>query len=149
MKIVYGKWSNNPNGLTPKKIQKKKVLINNTEKRIVYSPALVINGRSFDEVATEPGEAICIVEIDKKYCFVVARELEMQRFIDFYYFNPDQAPGLVDFEDNYLTILGVPVSLKVINAYSVNTKKRLGKILFERELSFDRQVFVENVFLKS
>ncbi len=156
MDILCGRWSNKLNGLSLCEIQNKKVLINNTEKRIVFSPAMAVEGEMSDEIAADPGQVICFADqnIARKYperqsWVVVGYEMEIARWIDFYFYHPHQAPGLVDFVNGGLKIMGVPVGFDVISSYSMTTKAALRKELRNKDLSQEEQKVIDRLFLIS
>ena len=158
MKILFGMWRNDPNGLKPCQIQNRKVFINETDKRIVHSPATALgeNGIITDEVVAEPGQVICYLDQDEKNTesgkgtwVVVGYEIEIARWIDRYFYHPTKAPGLVDVNDFGITIMDVPVSHAVLNSYPYDVKVELRRILKNKDLSSSQRRIVDTMLIIS
>lgn len=170
MNILYGRWSENLNGLSLRKIKNKIILVNNTEERIVLSPMMVTDGKTYDEIAADPGQIICFINKnkdplvdypydtsfnvyrqnnDKESWVVVGYEMEIIRWIDFYFYYPHMAPGLIDITKDGIAIMGVPVGVEILASYSLLVKGKLQEILLNRNISDEEKWRITDMFLTS
>jgi hypothetical protein len=156
LKILYGVMIENQYGLTPRVMRGKKVLVNNTGKRVVHSPAEKINGVMTDEIAVDPGQVMMYVNqasvlpLSEVLSYVVVGyEIEIDRWISHFYYEPHLAPGLVDINIDGLAIMGVPISLEVLKSYPVKTRAELHQALQQRNLNSAQRKVVDTLMIIS
>lgn len=154
LKVLYGVWNPKLNGLKVVDIRGIAVLKNETGQRIIHSPSITTEcaGLESHEIAANPGEMICYVkqQIKPGESFdsrvVIGKEPEMTRWIGYYYFEPQMAPSEVEIREGFLWVMNVPVLVSVFQAYPLNVRQELKRLIGLKDLTEYQQRRVEELF---
>lgn len=153
MKVLYGIWRKDLKGLTEVCIRDIKVLKNETDKTIVYSPSgYLCGGLESQEIVLLPGQVACYTkqavfhDITQVESFVVVgSEPEVRKFVECYFFDPQSAED-IDVCNGVIRLMKVPLSMCVLHNYSDATAAGLFRILKDRGLYKCQQPAIDRFF---
>jgi hypothetical protein len=150
IKSLYGRWEGqNFKGLSGKFVLGVLILVNETDERVVYSESKKYSQGVTDEIAAEPGEAICYVQPGAEYGEVAVGLIpNLVRWLGYYFYDP-HLTNLVSVADGDIAIYGVPVTPKVMKSYSLASKKALLSKIGRKVLSSSQRQMVESRLMGS